>query len=306
MKEISRFDEILIKKYFSNEPTLKNNIKSVNFNLLFSHYPRFDESEKKFIFYISKDGRNKDKDRSKTNDKWLLGNKPEKIKVNGQEKDTDKYHFFDSNIVQNIVKQYYDSVANLGYQTQEFSKEPDWRMVIGLGGESVYETGITLHHIYGFPYIPATAIKGIAHHLAHDFNRGDLNDIPEKLKFIHGESGKKIILDIFGSEDTENPQRGKIIFFDAFPTSEIILSPDIMNNHYPDYYEGGKKPPADWQSPRPIFFLTVKNTSFKFVLGMKPKDYNQDLLEKAIDLLKNALQQKGIGAKTAVGYGYMK
>ena len=100
----------------------------------------------------------------------------------------------------------------------------------------------------------------------------------------------------------------KIIFFDAFPITSPILSPDIMNNHYPDYYEGGKKPPADWQSPRPILFLTVKETKFKFVLGIKPKDEkdNPKLLQKAIDLLNSALKEKGIGAKTAVGYGYMK
>jgi len=288
MKEISRFDEILIKKYFLNETTLKNNIKDVNFNLLFSHYPRFDESEKKFIFYISKD---KIKDNRGRDDKWLLGNKPEKIKVNGQEKDTDKYHFFSKNRVESIAKQYYGSIANLGYQTQEFSKEPDWRMNVGLGGESVYETGMTLHHIYGFPYIPATAIKGIAHHYATENKHKDIDAI-------------------FGVDEKEasdkQAKRGKIIFFDAFPTGEITLSPDIMNNHYPDYYDGGKKPPADWQSPRPIFFLTVKKTSFKFVLGMKPKDYDKDLLDKAIELLKNALEQKGIGAKTAVGYGYMQ
>ena len=34
-------------------------------------------------------------------------------------------------------------------------------MVVGLGGESVYETSITLHHIYGIPYIPASSIKGV-------------------------------------------------------------------------------------------------------------------------------------------------
>jgi CRISPR-associated protein Cmr6 len=296
MKEISRFDEILIKKYFLNETTLKNNIKDVNFNLLFSHYPRFDESEKKFIFYISKD---KIKNNRGRDDKWLLGNKPEKIKVNGQEKDTDKYRFFAKNKVEKTATQYYDSIANLGYQTQEFSKEPDWRMVIGLGGESVYETGMTLHHIYGFPYIPATAIKGIAHHYA--------TELEKEKKF-----DKEQIDAIFGVDEKEasdkQAKRGKIIFFDAFPTGEITLSPDIMNNHYPDYYDGGKKPPADWQSPRPIFFLTVKETSFKFVLGIKPKDQEQypNLLAKAIKLLEEALTQKGIGAKTAVGYGYMQ
>ena len=38
------------------------------------------------------------------------------------------------------------------------------RMVIGLGGENVLETGITLHHTYGTPLIPGTALKGLASH----------------------------------------------------------------------------------------------------------------------------------------------
>src|SRR5450755_4152288 len=36
------------------------------------------------------------------------------------------------------------------------------RMVIGLGDESVLETSIALHHTYGVPYIPGSALKGLA------------------------------------------------------------------------------------------------------------------------------------------------
>lgn len=261
MKEkISRFEN----SFVSNAGSFKN------FNLLYNKFPKFDGE--KFIFYEKAEtGRN-------SKSAFFLGESINRGVCKG---------FFDANVVKGVSDNYYKTITSLGYQTQDFSTKPDWRMVIGLGGESVYETGMTLHHIYGFPYIPATAIKGIAHHYAK-------------------EKGEQQIIDIFGSEDTDNPQRGKIIFFDAFPMGEITLSPDIMNNHYPDYYDGAKKPPADWQSPRPIFFLTLKNTSFKFVVGMKQKDYDTVLLEKAASLLKVALQEKGIGAKTAVGYGYMK
>ena len=34
------------------------------------------------------------------------------------------------------------------------------RLVIGLGGENVLETGLTLSHTYGTPMIPGTALKG--------------------------------------------------------------------------------------------------------------------------------------------------
>ena len=42
-----------------------------------------------------------------------------------------------------------------------FSAATDWRMVVGLGGETVLETDLTLHHLYGFPYIPGSALKGL-------------------------------------------------------------------------------------------------------------------------------------------------
>jgi CRISPR-associated protein Cmr6 len=76
-----------------------------------------------------------------------------------------------------------------------------------------------------------------------------------------------------------------------------------MNIHYPKYYGSGNDAPTDTQSPVPIFFLTVHETSFQFILGVKDKADNH-LLEKAYSWLENALREKGIGAKTAVGYGY--
>ena len=36
------------------------------------------------------------------------------------------------------------------------------RLIIGLGGKGTLEMGITLHHLYGFPYIPGSALKGLA------------------------------------------------------------------------------------------------------------------------------------------------
>jgi len=38
------------------------------------------------------------------------------------------------------------------------------RLVVGLGDESVYETSIRLHRNYGVPYIPGSALKGVAKH----------------------------------------------------------------------------------------------------------------------------------------------
>jgi len=42
-----------------------------------------------------------------------------------------------------------------------FEASPEWRLTVGLGRESVLETGFTFHRIYGFPYIPGSALKGL-------------------------------------------------------------------------------------------------------------------------------------------------
>nr|MDQ3012024.1 type III-B CRISPR module RAMP protein Cmr6 [Acidobacteriota bacterium] len=36
------------------------------------------------------------------------------------------------------------------------------RIVIGVGNESVLETSVTLHRTYGVPYLPGSALKGLA------------------------------------------------------------------------------------------------------------------------------------------------
>lgn len=42
-----------------------------------------------------------------------------------------------------------------------FELRTETRLVVGLGADSVLETALTLHRIYGFPVIPATALKGL-------------------------------------------------------------------------------------------------------------------------------------------------
>ncbi|WP_027003415.1 type III-B CRISPR module RAMP protein Cmr6 [Hugenholtzia roseola] len=211
--------------------------------------------------------------------------------------------------------------------------KPDWRLALGIGGASVYETSITLHHIYGIPYIPASAVKGIVRSFIIQEKFDDKEeDAIQSQEFC----------DIFGcSKDHEiiknkkkkkypsyykADREGKITFFDAFPIDKINISLDIMNVHYKDYYDsqdknedgtykkGSVKPPADWSNPTIINFLTVQKTNFQFLVGAKREsdlygtDANTPLKidnKNIVEWLSAALTQKGIGAKTAVGYGYM-
>ncbi len=183
------------------------------------------------------------------------------------------------------------SVGDMGFHTN--ATKPvrailSWRMVVGLGASHPQETSMTLHHIYGIPYIPGSAVKGVTRHWLIESKFGGNEE--EALK---NEDFKKI----FGTQE----QAGEVIFFDAYPEGEIHLKIDVMNPHYPNYYSGSA-PPADWQNPVPIKFLTVENTKFIFLLASKDKDS----LGKAEEYLKKALQNHGIGAKTSLGYGLFK
>jgi len=183
-------------------------------------------------------------------------------------------------------------ISGLKFETICF--EPDWRLIVGLGSPSVYETSITLHHIYGIPYIPGQALKGvIRNYVICEYFEND-----EKTAENEPEFNK-----IFGSQN----QQGKVTFFDALPITEPKLDFDIMNVHYKDYYSG-KKEPTDDQNPNPITFLTVIDTLFAFSLGYENKqsEIPQIKGKSIVELMQLALEEKGVGAKSSVGYGYLK
>jgi CRISPR-associated protein Cmr6 len=220
--------------------------------------------------------------------------------------------------------------------------ELDGRLIAGLGTASVYETGITLHHVWGIPYIPASSVKGVLRSWIIQSVFGSEN-VPEneqeypllnaefrafqdedfcnlfgcpatfdKIQFdSEGKPRKnkdnyvKSTVDV-GKKDHNSDgvaYQGELIAFDAFPVAEPKINVDIMNPHYSKYYSGqGKQAPVDYDSPTPIPFLVVENTSFQFILGKRlgEWEYKERTL---IDWLKEALEFNGIGAKTALGYG---
>jgi len=178
-----------------------------------------------------------------------------------------------------------------GFVTKCIEAKPVWRFVVGLGAAHVLETGITLHRIFGLPIIPGSALKGAARAYAQ-IVEGKPEDDPE-------------LITIFGTTE----QAGSVIFLDAIPLKLPNFQLDIMNPHYPQYYDkrGGTPqkpvPPADWDSPRPVFFLTVGETPYRFTITSRSEQGNH-LLNLAESWLKGALKELGIGAKTSADYGY--
>jgi CRISPR-associated protein Cmr6 len=233
-----------------------------------------------------------------------------------------------------------------GWHTQKSCFTIDNRLVAGLGGASVFETSMTLHHVYGIPYLPGSSIKGLVRSWiimncflpdAKDPKEGERGKVAEKkamenLLFAH----------IFGT-DTNGPgekaHQGKVVFLDAYPQTPPVIEADVMNVHYPKYYSG-QSGPVDYDSPNPIPFLTVgkcdvNNNPLKFSFHLMAKEENKvneinniqwadidtlckkkegawhdglnensTVLEVVNFWLHSALTHHGIGAKTAVGYGY--
>jgi len=168
------------------------------------------------------------------------------------------------------------------------------RLIVGLGSGSVLEVSIKLHFIYGFPYIPSSAIKGVLR----------AYKILEKVEFDLEKYGDfeeeehKAFVEIFGNQE----KRGSLIVLDALPDKFPALEEDIMNPHYPDYYSK-KDPPTDNQRPNPIKFLTVpKGTKFNFYFK-NHKTYENTFKSSLKDDLVKAFEFLGIGSKTGLGYG---
>lgn len=161
------------------------------------------------------------------------------------------------------------------------------RMVVNLGADSVSEVSIALHHTYGMPYIPGTALKGLAAHYAHS-NMG--------ATWKKGTDAHKAI---FGTGKTA----GYVTFLDALFVPDqaypLPLKKDTVTGHHQEYNKGDNVPPADWDRPTIIPFISVHG---KFLIAISGDEKAKPV---AMEILRLALLNEGIGAKTSSGYGRM-
>ncbi|WP_170970783.1 type III-B CRISPR module RAMP protein Cmr6 [Paenibacillus terrae] len=199
--------------------------------------------------------------------------------------------------------------ANLSLsRINEFVMKNVSPLLVGHGGVSALETSLTLHRIYGVPYIPGTAIKGLAAHYCHHVLGNENSDFLADHAYYTA---------LFGSQD----QAGYICFHDAWVTSHLIgsaLVQDVMTPHHQAYnaiqlQKLGPKmdaAPRDDDDPIPLPFLAVKVSShFRFMLtcaidGLEEVQTKQ-WLNIAEEIVVHALEHEGIGGKTNAGYGLM-
>jgi CRISPR-associated protein Cmr6 len=208
------------------------------------------------------------------------------------------------------------------------------RLVVGLGKKGALDFGLQLHSVTGLPYIPGSALKGLCRVYAlyfmaerlqwpipvdqpieiqskvlEEFDRcltGQVSAAEELAKHKEWPMLSGIYSSMFGTLG----QSGHCVFFDgvitSLPSNNNLYCVDVMTPHFSQYYRSeGKSAPSDDDKPIPIPFITVASgIAFAFAIGMRRNlPIDKPLLGNAQHILKAALSELGIGAKTAAGYG---
>jgi CRISPR-associated protein Cmr6 len=182
----------------------------------------------------------------------------------------------------------------------------DGRLVVGLGASNVIETGLTLNHIYGVPIIPGSSLKGLAAHYCSEVWGaseqkfcGPTRDDNGKITAPAGEYHNFI----FGSTE----DAGCMVFHDAWITPGSLrdaLVRDVMTPHHSDYYMQ-QCAPTDFEDPTPVTFLSVHGDfEIHVICDADGSRTEKDRWEEiALELIKRAIEEWGVGGKTNLGYG---
>lgn len=199
------------------------------------------------------------------------------------------------------------------------------RILIGSGNPAPLEVGISLLPVYGVPFLPGTALKGLLNHYlaerlgSHASDTADRDSKNEwngvaydpKTGRPTGAPGQ-LHRALFGGpaipDANDDGYKGHVVFEDAWyvpkqgktDEADCPLVPDVLTPHHKDYYrENGGQWPNDWDDPVPVQFITVRPHS-RFLLALSG---DGQWPRWALEQLVHALEREGIGAKTAAGYG---
>ncbi len=202
------------------------------------------------------------------------------------------------------------AATNAAIRAVEFT--PQGALITGTGSGGIRDVGIELHGTYGWPVIPATALKGVADAYARDSAtvsagvRARLFGTPRPV----GEPEASREHADIGSVATASAKaaQGTVRFLDALPgPAGVSVAEHVLTPHARDYHtghvaagSGERPPPAEYVNPVPVPFLAVQGGTFiAYLLGPEPD------VGTAADVLKAAVDDIGVGAKTSAGYGYM-
>ncbi|CAH8247886.1 type III-B CRISPR module RAMP protein Cmr6 [Paenibacillus melissococcoides] len=179
--------------------------------------------------------------------------------------------------------------------------EPADKLLLGIGALSPYSNILlmTLHPVYGIPYIPSSSLKGAVRHCwIQERHEGSESEALKDALFVK----------CFGTgAENEDAVAGKLIFFDAFPAPSYTIVLDVQTPHFKGYYETkGEEQPTDAISPVPIFIPAVTKTKFTIFIGSAEGLLAEQEISEVRKMVEKTLSEYGLGAKTALGYGLGK
>jgi CRISPR-associated protein Cmr6 len=166
------------------------------------------------------------------------------------------------------------------------------RMVVNHAVGVVKTAGLALDRFTGLPYIPGSALKGLARAGARD-----AGEDPQRIAQVLGNA----------AERDDSGTAGTVAFLAAFPLDDAKIELDVVTCHHPAYCRGDRQVATDDENPEPHVFPAVAQGSvFRFVvLPVVHRVGAQDVAD-AIGWLKHGLCSLGVGAKTAAGYGWFE
>jgi len=208
------------------------------------------------------------------------------------------------------------------------------RLLIGHGNPAGSDVGLTLHHTWGVPIVPGSAVKGLLSHYLHACYAMDTpgphpmdpaldetvrqraafqRPLWEHRKVVHGPGDVQRA--IFGAPSAADDKQfaaqgagetaGEVIFHDALYVpvgSERPFAVDVLTPHQRRYYSAklGDVPPlpSDYDRPNPVTFLSVRPGTRFLVALSGPAEWTDFTLRFILE----SLSEWGVGAKTAAGY----
>lgn len=201
------------------------------------------------------------------------------------------------------------------------------RLLVNMAGGVIENAGICLDRCFGLPFIPGSAVKGIARSQALWEIKNATNGIRQQLLtqampiFGYGKTdlsgngdwawaaGEEAARAVAASLKTDE-FKGCACFLPAYPTTAPELVADMVNPHYSQYYRGKHPRATDDENPVPNYFPAVEAGSafgFAVLLNRVPDGHNiQQMLDAARGWIERAITEKGAGAKTAAGYGWFQ
>jgi CRISPR type III-B/RAMP module RAMP protein Cmr6 len=188
----------------------------------------------------------------------------------------------------------------------------------GMSEPTLLQNGLTLLRPYGIPIITAAAVKGIMSAWLSEILAGELN-LKSAVRDTQLKDAGLLWLFGYDAQDDGDSGSAALITFDALMIAGA-LAVDVTTVHRQDWYSEGK-PPAGFNNPVPIPFITVARQSrFQFALALRKEvaldlsAYGKrlelfgitalsDTKEFVVELLKSTARYKGFGSQTALGYG---